>query len=61
MGAGQAGLGMVQKKAACVQFDTLDFEVLIWAGAVSNIQMIFVSVYECQGMAPLPLHSAFHW
>lgn len=40
MGAGQAGLGMVQKKAACVQFDTLDFEVLIWAGAVSNIQMI---------------------
>lgn len=44
MGAGQAGLGMVQKKAACVQFDTLDFEVLIWAGAVSNIQMICLSL-----------------
>lgn len=62
MGSRQAGLGVVQKEVACVQFDTLEFGMLIEAGSLQHVKDLYLKLMGVKGystISPLPL--AFQW
>lgn len=53
---------MVQKEVACVQFDTLEFGMLIEAGGLQHVKDLYLKLMGVKGystISPLPL--AFQW